>query len=105
MPAAALTAVEAMERMASTGFNYGRATSEPGVWYFPTGKIGIYYADDGTTLTVQAVVDARHQHPMLLARCRHASVRPSSAMRLGPEAVARDVARTNPPAWRRQPER
>jgi hypothetical protein len=28
-----------MERMASTGFNYGRATSEPGVWYFPTGKI------------------------------------------------------------------
>ena len=59
MPAAALTAVEAMERMASTGFNYGRATSEPGVWYFPTGKIGIYYADDGTTLTVQAVVDAR----------------------------------------------
>jgi hypothetical protein len=42
MPAAALTAVEAMERMASTGFNYGRATSEPGVWYFPTGKIGIY---------------------------------------------------------------
>ena len=45
MPAAALTAVEAMERMASTGFNYGRATSEPGVWYFPTGKIGIYYAD------------------------------------------------------------
>jgi hypothetical protein len=59
MPAAALTAVEAMERMASTGFNYGRATSEPGVWYFPTGKIGIYYADDGTTLTVQAAVDAR----------------------------------------------
>ena len=55
MPAAALTAVEAMERMASTGFSYGRATSEPGVWYFPTGKIGIYYADDGTTLTVQAV--------------------------------------------------
>ena len=51
MPAAALTAVEVMERMASTGFNYGRATSEPGVWYFPTGKIGIYYADDGTTLT------------------------------------------------------
>lgn len=49
-----------MERMASTGFNYGRATSEPGVWYFPTGKIGIYYADNGTTLTVQAVVDARH---------------------------------------------
>jgi hypothetical protein len=38
---------------------FGRATSEPGVWYFPTGKIGIYYADDGTTLTVQAVVDAR----------------------------------------------
>ena len=59
MPAAALAAVEAMERMASTGFNYGRATSEPGVWYFPTWKIGIYYADDGTTLTVQAVVDAR----------------------------------------------
>jgi len=54
MPAAALAAVEVMERMASTGFNYGRATSEPGVWYFPTGKIGIYYADDGTTLTVQA---------------------------------------------------
>ena len=59
MPAAALAAVEAMERMASTGFNYWRASSEHGIWYFPTGKIGIYYADDGTMLTVQAVVDAR----------------------------------------------
>jgi len=50
-------------------------------------------------------LQGRHQHPMLLARCRYASVRPSSATRLGPEAVARHVARTNLPTRRRQPER
>ena len=31
--------------MAATGFNYGRATSEAGGWYLPTGKLGIFYSD------------------------------------------------------------
>ena len=44
--------------------------------------------------------------PMLLARSRHASVRSLERYaRPGPEAVARHVARTDPAARRRQPER
>ena len=35
MPAAARDAVDAMERMASTGFNYGRLTRKGILWYFP----------------------------------------------------------------------
>ena len=42
MPAAALTAVEAMERMASTGFNYGRLTRKGVLWYLPTPKLGLF---------------------------------------------------------------
>ena len=56
MPAAARDALDAMERMASTGFNYGRLTSKGILWYFPTPKLGLFYLDDGRTLTV---VDAR----------------------------------------------
>jgi hypothetical protein len=59
MPAAALGAVDAMARMAAAGFNYGRATSEPGVWYLPAGKLGVFYSDQGGTLAVDRVVDAR----------------------------------------------
>ena len=36
MPAAARDALEAMERMASTGFNYGRLTRKGVLWYLPT---------------------------------------------------------------------
>jgi len=36
MPAAARDALDAMERMASTGFNYGRLTRKGILWYFPT---------------------------------------------------------------------
>ena len=50
MPAAARDALEAMERMALTGFNYGRLT---------TPKLGLFYLDDGRTLIVVDVVDAR----------------------------------------------
>jgi hypothetical protein len=35
MPAAARDALDAMERMASTGFNYGRLTRKGILWYFP----------------------------------------------------------------------
>ena len=59
MPAAARDALDAMERMASTGFNYGRLTSKGVLWYFPTPKLGLFYLDDGRTLIVVDVVDAR----------------------------------------------
>lgn len=59
MPAAALEAVEAMERMAATGFNYGRTTTEAGGWYLPTSKLGIFYSDVGGELAVVHVLDAR----------------------------------------------
>jgi hypothetical protein len=59
MPAAAWEAVEAMELMAATGFNYGRPTSEPGGWYLPTQKLGLFYSDDKGELAVVRVVDAR----------------------------------------------
>ena len=59
MPAAARDALEAMERMASTGFNYGRLTRKGVLWYFPTPKLGLFYVDDGRTLIVVDVVDAR----------------------------------------------
>ena len=59
MPAAALEAVEAMERMAATGFNYGRMTTEAGGWYLPTSKLGIFYSDVGEELAVVRVLDAR----------------------------------------------
>ena len=59
MPAAARDALDARERMASTGFNYGRLTSKGILWYFPTPKLGLFYLDDGRTLTVVDVVDAR----------------------------------------------
>ena len=47
MPAAARDALEAMERMASTGFNYGRLTRKGILWYLPTPKLGLFYLDDG----------------------------------------------------------
>ena len=56
MPAAARDALKAMERMASTGFNYGRLTRKGVLWYPPTPKLGLFYLDDGRTLIV---VDAR----------------------------------------------
>jgi len=59
MPSAALEAVEAMDRMATAGFNYGRATSEPGGWYLPTTKLGLFYSDANGELAVVRVVDAR----------------------------------------------
>ena len=52
-------ALEAMERMASTGFNYGRLTRKGILWYLPTPKLGLFYLDDGRTLIVVDVVDAR----------------------------------------------
>ena len=58
-PAAARDALEAMERMASTGFNYGRLTRKGILWYLPTPKLGLFYVDDGRTLVVVDVVDAR----------------------------------------------
>jgi hypothetical protein len=59
MPAAARDALDAMERMASTGFNYGRLTRKGTLWYFPTPKLGLFYLDDSRTLAVVDVVDAR----------------------------------------------
>lgn len=50
---------DAMERMASTGFNYGRLTSTGVLRYFPTPKLGLFCLDDGRTLIVVDVVDAR----------------------------------------------
>ncbi len=57
MPAAARDALDAMERMASTGFNYGRLTRKGVLWYLPTPKLGLFYLDDGRTLIVVDVVD------------------------------------------------
>ena len=45
--------------MASTGFNYGRLTRKGILWYLPTPKLGLFYLDDGRTLIVVDVVDAR----------------------------------------------
>ena len=59
MPAAARDALEAMERMASTGFNYGRLTRKGVLWDLPTPKLGLFYLDDGRTLIVVDAVDAR----------------------------------------------
>jgi hypothetical protein len=59
MPAAARDALEAMERMALTGFNYGRLTSKGVLWYFPTPKLGLSISTTGRTLIVVDVVDAR----------------------------------------------
>ena len=59
MPAPARDALEAMERMASTGFNYGRLTRKGVLWYLPTPKLGLFYLDDGRTLIVVDAVDAR----------------------------------------------
>jgi hypothetical protein len=59
MPAAAWRVVDAIERVAETGFNYGRGTSEPGIWYLPTDKLGVFYSDEAGTLAVGHVVDAR----------------------------------------------
>ena len=55
MPAAARDALEAMERMASTGFNYGRLTRKGILWYLPP-KLGLFYLDDGRTLPERAIV-------------------------------------------------
>jgi hypothetical protein len=51
--------LKAMERMALTGFNYGRLTSKGALWYFPTPEARPFYLDDGRTLIVVDVVDAR----------------------------------------------
>ena len=59
MPTAARDALDAMERMASTGFNYGRLTGKGILWYLPTPKLGLFYLDDGRTLIVVDVADAR----------------------------------------------
>lgn len=59
MPAAARDVLEVMERMASAGFNYGRLTRKGVLWYLPTPKLGLFYCDDGRTLIVVDVVDAR----------------------------------------------
>lgn len=58
-PAAARDAIEAMERMASTGFNYGRLTRKGILCTSPPPKLGLFYLDDGRTLIVVDVVDAR----------------------------------------------
>jgi hypothetical protein len=47
-----------MERMALTGFNYGRLTSKGVLWYFPTPKLGLSISTTGRTLIVVDVVDA-----------------------------------------------
>ena len=60
MPAAARDALDAMERMASTGFNYGRLTRKGILWYFPTPKLGLFYLDDGRTLSI---VERRRRPP------------------------------------------
>jgi hypothetical protein len=59
MPAAARDAAEAIDRMAATGFNYGRLVLKEDLWYLPTPKLGLFYHDDGRTFTVVDVVDAR----------------------------------------------
>jgi len=59
MPAAARDALDAMERMASTGFNYGRLTRKGILWYFPTPSSACSTSTTGRTLIVVDVVDAR----------------------------------------------
>jgi len=59
MPAAARDALEAMEPMASTGFNYGRLTRKGVLSSLPTPKLGLFSLADGRTLLVVDVVDAR----------------------------------------------
>ncbi len=76
MPAAARDALDAMERMASTGFNYGRLTSKGVLWYLPTPKLGLFYLDDGRTLT-----SSTSSTPAGSADC-HSGPRPQVGQRL-----------------------
>ena len=62
--------------MASTGFNYGRLTSKGILWYFPTPKLGLFYLDDGRTLTVVDVVDRPPAPQAAIADLRAASSAP-----------------------------
>ena len=73
MPVAARDALDAMERMASTGFNYGRLTRKGILWYFPTPKLGLFYLDDGRTLIVVDVVDARRLSQAAVAAPRRSA--------------------------------
>ena len=47
--------------MGATGVQLRAADPQKGVlWYLPTPKLGLFYLDDGRTLIVVNVVDARH---------------------------------------------
>ena len=55
IPAAASRAERDIRRMARSGFNYGRrTTTQPRLWYWPAGKVGVYYRVSSTTLRVDA---------------------------------------------------
>ena len=82
--------------LANPGRHRRRSSSELHGWTLHQLRHSLltHEAEDGTST------------PMLLARSRHASVRSLERYaRPGPEAVARHVARTDPAARRRQPER
>lgn len=79
MPAAARDALQAMERMAATGFNYGRLTAKGTLWYLPTPKLGLFYLDDGRTLTVLDVVDDGQRRWQAGSRCAAAGGRSGAA--------------------------
>ena len=51
--------VAAMEGMAERGFSLGKATSTPGVRYWPVPPLGVLYAVAGGELRVLQIVDAR----------------------------------------------
>jgi hypothetical protein len=38
------------------------------LWYFPTPKLGLFYLDDGRTLIVVDVIDARRPSPTDIIR-------------------------------------
>jgi hypothetical protein len=51
--------VDAMERMAASGFSLGKATDRPSVRYWPVPPLGVLYTVSGEQLLVLRVVDAR----------------------------------------------
>jgi hypothetical protein len=66
MPTAARAAVDAMERMAEAGWNYGRPVDVDGEaqWYLPVNPLGVFYSDARGELAVLRVVDARFLHEL-----------------------------------------
>jgi plasmid stabilization system protein ParE len=55
----AAAVVDAMERMATSGWSLGKPTRRPGIRYWPVPPLGVFYRVVGEELRVLQVVDVR----------------------------------------------